>query len=120
MTALDGNFAGARYDPNTEEYELPHLLFTAGQMQTTRCSAGRLPSHSRDALRTRQGSKKIAESKNACTVFGNASHTRQCKMIPKKTLLFAPCAFNLAETSRMVEIAKAVQTDFSARDAFPW
>jgi len=41
-------------------------------------------------------------------------------MIPKKTLLFAPCAFNLAETSRMVEIAKAVQTDFSARDAFPW
>jgi len=56
MTALDGNFAGARYDPNTEEHELPHLLFTAGQMQTTRCSAGRLPSHSRDALRTRQAS----------------------------------------------------------------
>ena len=26
----------------------------------------------------------------------------------KRTLLFAPCAFNLAETSRMVEIAKAV------------
>ncbi len=28
--------------------------------------------------------------------------------MPKRTLLFAPCAFNLAETSRMVEIAKAV------------
>jgi hypothetical protein len=73
------------------------------------------------ALVRRQGfSKKIAKWKNAYTVFGNASHTRQCKMIPKKTLLFAPCAFNLAETSRMVEIAKAVQTNFSARDAFPW
>jgi len=26
--------------------------------------------------------------------------------LPKKILLFAPCAFNLAETTRMVEIAK--------------
>jgi hypothetical protein len=29
--------------------------------------------------------------------------------MPKKTILFAPCAFNLAESSRMVEIAKAIQ-----------
>lgn len=29
--------------------------------------------------------------------------------MPKRTLLFAPAAFNLAETSRMVEIAKAVE-----------
>ena len=28
--------------------------------------------------------------------------------MPKKLLLFAPCAFNLAETSRMVEIAKGI------------
>jgi hypothetical protein len=27
----------------------------------------------------------------------------------RKVLLFAPCAFNLAETSRMVEIAKGVR-----------
>ena len=30
-------------------------------------------------------------------------------MTPKKVLLFAPCAFNLAETSRMVEIAKGIK-----------
>jgi UDP:flavonoid glycosyltransferase YjiC (YdhE family) len=29
--------------------------------------------------------------------------------MPKKILLFAPCAFNLAETSRMVEIAKGIE-----------
>ncbi len=29
----------------------------------------------------------------------------------RRTLLFAPCAFNLAETSRMLEIAKAVARD---------
>jgi hypothetical protein len=66
----------------------------------------------------RQGSKEIAESKNACTLFGNTSHKGRRKMMPKKTLLFAPCAINLAETSRMVEIADAFQTNFSARDAF--
>ena len=33
---------------------------------------------------------------------------RRDATMPKRTLLFAPCAFNLAETSRMVEIAKAV------------
>jgi len=27
-------------------------------------------------------------------------------MIPKRILLFAPAAFNLAETTRMIEIAK--------------
>ena len=27
----------------------------------------------------------------------------------RRTLLFAPCAYNLAETSRMIEIAKAVR-----------
>jgi hypothetical protein len=26
MTAIAGNFAGARYDPNTENRKLPHLL----------------------------------------------------------------------------------------------
>jgi UDP:flavonoid glycosyltransferase YjiC (YdhE family) len=30
-------------------------------------------------------------------------------MTSKRTLLFAPCAFNLAETSRMLEIAKAIR-----------
>ena len=37
---------------------------------------------------------------------------------PKKILLFAPCAFNLAETSRMVEIAKAVERHPEAAEAF--
>jgi hypothetical protein len=38
--------------------------------------------------------------------------------MPKRTLLFAPCAYNLAETSRMVEIAKAVARDPAASQAF--
>lgn len=38
--------------------------------------------------------------------------------LPKKILLFAPCAFNLAETTRMVEIAKAVERHPKAREAF--
>ncbi|MGD1107093.1 MAG: nucleotide disphospho-sugar-binding domain-containing protein [Terracidiphilus sp.] len=38
--------------------------------------------------------------------------------MPKRTLLFAPCAFNLAETSRMVEIAKAVAGHPVASHAF--
>jgi len=38
--------------------------------------------------------------------------------MPKRTLLFAPCAFNLAETSRMVEIAKAVARHPVAGQAF--
>ena len=38
--------------------------------------------------------------------------------MPKPTLLFAPCAFNLAETSRMVEIAKAVARHPAASRAF--
>ena len=33
------------------------------------------------------------------------------RTMPRKTLLFAPCAFNLAETSRMLEIAKGVARD---------
>jgi len=36
----------------------------------------------------------------------------------KRPLLFAPCAFNLAETSRMVEIAKAVERHPTAGPAF--
>jgi UDP:flavonoid glycosyltransferase YjiC (YdhE family) len=39
-------------------------------------------------------------------------------MMPKKAILFAPCAFNLAETSRMVEIAKAIQRHPAANEAF--
>jgi UDP:flavonoid glycosyltransferase YjiC (YdhE family) len=39
-------------------------------------------------------------------------------MMPKQTLLFAPCAFNLAETTRMVEIAKAVKRHLIASKAF--
>ena len=38
--------------------------------------------------------------------------------MPKRTLLFAPCAFNLAETSRMVEIAKAVARHPTASQVF--
>ncbi len=38
--------------------------------------------------------------------------------MPKQTLLFAPCAFNLAETSRMVEIAKAIQRHPEATKVF--
>ncbi len=38
--------------------------------------------------------------------------------MPRQTLLFAPCAFNLAETSRMVEIAKAVERHPAASKAF--
>jgi UDP:flavonoid glycosyltransferase YjiC (YdhE family) len=38
--------------------------------------------------------------------------------MPKKLLLFAPCAFNLAETSRMVEIAKAIARHPAASQAF--
>jgi UDP:flavonoid glycosyltransferase YjiC (YdhE family) len=37
---------------------------------------------------------------------------------PKRSLVFAPCAFNLAETSRMVEIAKGVARDPVASKAF--
>lgn len=36
----------------------------------------------------------------------------------KHILLFAPCAFNLAETSRMVEIAKAIERHPGAAGAF--
>jgi UDP:flavonoid glycosyltransferase YjiC (YdhE family) len=36
----------------------------------------------------------------------------------KRTLVFAPCAYNLAETSRMVEIAKAVARDPVASKVF--
>ncbi|MGA3051981.1 MAG: nucleotide disphospho-sugar-binding domain-containing protein [Chitinispirillaceae bacterium] len=36
----------------------------------------------------------------------------------KKILLFAPAAFNLAETSRMIEIAKGVRNHSRARDVF--
>ncbi len=39
-------------------------------------------------------------------------------MMPKKVLLFAPCAFNLAETSRMVEIAKGIEHHSIARETF--
>ena len=38
--------------------------------------------------------------------------------MPKKAILFAPCAFNLAETSRMVEIAKAIERHPTASQAF--
>ena len=38
--------------------------------------------------------------------------------MPKKIILFAPCAFNLAETSRMVEIAKAIERHPAASQAF--
>jgi len=36
----------------------------------------------------------------------------------KHTFLFAPCAYNLAETSRMVEIAKVVKRHPEARHGF--
>ena len=36
----------------------------------------------------------------------------------RKTLLFAPAAFNLAETSRMVEIAKAIARHPAASQIF--
>lgn len=36
----------------------------------------------------------------------------------KRPIVFAPCAFNLAETSRMVEIAKAVVRDITASRVF--
>ena len=35
----------------------------------------------------------------------------ETRTMPRKTLLFAPCAFNLAETSRMLEIAKGIARD---------
>ena len=38
--------------------------------------------------------------------------------MPQKTLLFAPCAFNLAETSRMLEIAKGVAREQAASKVF--
>jgi UDP:flavonoid glycosyltransferase YjiC (YdhE family) len=37
---------------------------------------------------------------------------------PKRTLLFAPCAYNLAETSRMVEIAKGIERHPAASKVF--
>ena len=39
-------------------------------------------------------------------------------MTPKQILLFAPCAFNLAETTRMVEIAKAIERHPGASKVF--
>ncbi len=38
--------------------------------------------------------------------------------MPQRTLLFAPAAFNLAETSRMIEIAKAIERDSTASRVF--
>jgi len=38
--------------------------------------------------------------------------------MPKRTLLFGPAAFNLAETSRMVEIAKGIVHHPEASQAF--
>ncbi len=38
--------------------------------------------------------------------------------MPKQILLFAPCAFNLAETTRMVEIAKAIVRHPTANEVF--
>ncbi len=38
--------------------------------------------------------------------------------MPKKLLLFAPCAYNLAETSRMVEIAKGIERHPAASQVF--
>lgn len=38
--------------------------------------------------------------------------------MPKKLLLFAPCAYNLAETSRMVEIAKGIERHPAASEVF--
>lgn len=38
--------------------------------------------------------------------------------MPKQPLLLAPCAFNLAETSRMVEIAKAIERYPAANKVF--
>jgi hypothetical protein len=37
---------------------------------------------------------------------------------PSGTLLFAPCAFNLAETSRMLEVALGVARDQVASTVF--
>lgn len=39
-------------------------------------------------------------------------------MMEKRVLLFAPCAFHLAETTRMVEIAKAVARHPAASKVF--
>jgi len=39
-------------------------------------------------------------------------------MMPKQILLFAPCAFNLAETTRMVEIAKAIARHPTVNEVF--
>ena len=38
--------------------------------------------------------------------------------MPQKTLLFAPCVFNLAETSRTLEIANGVARDPVGSNAF--
>lgn len=38
--------------------------------------------------------------------------------MPKKTLIFAPCAFNLAETTRMIEIAKGITRHEAASQVF--
>ena len=46
------------------------------------------------------------------------NEARFTKMTPKQILLFAPCAFNLAETTRMVEIAKAVVSHPTVSKAF--
>jgi hypothetical protein len=40
----------------------------------------------------------------------SAGTNGEAAMTSKRMLLFAPCAFNLAETSRMLEIAKAGST----------
>jgi hypothetical protein len=42
----------------------------------------------------------------------------ESKIMSRKVLLFAPCAFNLAETSRMVEIAKGVRHHPNASQVF--
>ena len=46
------------------------------------------------------------------------AHVVDTQTALRKTLLFAPCAFNLAETSRMVEIAKGIARDPGASKIF--
>jgi UDP:flavonoid glycosyltransferase YjiC (YdhE family) len=46
------------------------------------------------------------------------AHVIERKTMSQKTLVFAPCAFNLAETSRMLEIAKGLACDPVGSDAF--
>ena len=78
------------------------------------CSCARTPSRSRKPAASAPRSSRPA----GCRRCFRTDPAGGELVISKRTLLFAPCAFNLAETSRMVEIAKGIRRHPTAARVF--